>query len=321
MTASTTKLQVLGVGTGRDGTASLTEIVNRIYALNGVTAAAFHEYAASESYVNFCEFRETGKHKYLGQIEHLIRDCPYDAVIGNGYAFVLDLFARVSRGQLKLVHIRRRDRDGCIRSIVENTRLFPLSHGYYSDSAEAKLKRTAAFHLDEMTREAWDELPLPERVGWYFDATHRLIEAQKSKFADCVVIETEAINTAEALSRLTEFVLGRPGVVPEPVHLNKYDPLDYKHLPAPDRAFLHYSLHTIDVAAAAADEAYLIKHTSQRFINWWYHILGHREDFPAKDDAYLLRKLDEAAHQLEEKYREIQHAKTVLAAAANRRRA
>jgi hypothetical protein len=34
----------------------------------------------------------------------------------------------------------------------------------------------AAFHLDELTREAWDRLPLAEKFGWYYDKTHALIE-------------------------------------------------------------------------------------------------------------------------------------------------
>ena len=101
------KLQLLGVGTGGDGTASLTEVVNRIYRLNGIDDKAAHEYAAWDCYANFCEFRETGKHKYRGMIDAQIRQCPNTAIIGNGYAFVLDRFAEISTGRIKLLHVRR----------------------------------------------------------------------------------------------------------------------------------------------------------------------------------------------------------------------
>jgi len=107
---SGTKLQLLGVGTGRDGAVSLTEVINRIYRLNGIGGKAAHEYAAWDCYGNFCEFRETGKHRHLGAIDTLIRQCPNSAIIGNGYAFVLDRFAAISAGGIRLLHVRRADR-------------------------------------------------------------------------------------------------------------------------------------------------------------------------------------------------------------------
>jgi hypothetical protein len=311
-------LQILGVGTGRDGTASLTEIINRIYALNGIDIQVKHEYATTECYANFCEFKETGKHKYLGYVERLIRDCPYGVAVGNGYAFVLELIAGVCAGHTKLIHIKRADRETCIRSIAENVRLFPLSHRYYSDSDDAQFKRATAFHTGEMTREAWDAMPLNDRIGWYYDATHKLIEKAKHLFVESISVSTEEISSPECLARLTQFVLGRRGIVPQPAHLNRYSPIEYKHLPIQDRSYLHFCFREVEVNQAAVEDVYLVRHFNQCFMDWWYHILGHRDDFPQKDDAYLARVLDQAGQEFAKRYQEVQHARNVLAQLSHR---
>lgn len=123
----------------------------------------------------------------------MIAQCPFDCVIGNGYAPVLPFFAEFGQTRT-LVQVRRGDRDACIRSLMRNCELFPTTFGYYSDSDQATIKRMAAFHFGEMTRACWDRLPLVEKLAWYYDKTHALIDAASGYFPEYLEVVTEHIN-------------------------------------------------------------------------------------------------------------------------------
>ena len=106
----------------------------------------------------------------------MVAECPYDCVGGNGYAAILPLFAAHYGRGLRLVHLRRGDRDACIASLVQNCELFPTAYGYYSSSPAATVKRMAAFHFSEMSRGSWNRLSIADKFGWYYDKTHALVE-------------------------------------------------------------------------------------------------------------------------------------------------
>ena len=76
-------LQYLAVGMGRDGTDSLTHVLNDIFRLNGFHAEAVHEHLASERHDLYCLYKETGDEAHLTRLSGLIRDCPYQAVVGQ----------------------------------------------------------------------------------------------------------------------------------------------------------------------------------------------------------------------------------------------
>ena len=103
----------------------------------------------------------------------MVADCPYDSIVGNGYAAILPLFAEHYGRDLKVVHLYRDDREACIESLITNCELFPTAYRYYSSSPEAEVKRMAAFHFGDMSRAVWDRLPLREKFGWYYDKSTR----------------------------------------------------------------------------------------------------------------------------------------------------
>src|SRR4249920_551295 len=53
-------LRLLCVGTGRDGTTSLTRMIQDLYDQEGRGRSAVHEWNAVELYQAFCNFRENG---------------------------------------------------------------------------------------------------------------------------------------------------------------------------------------------------------------------------------------------------------------------
>ncbi|HXQ84110.1 MAG TPA: hypothetical protein VN769_08585, partial [Xanthobacteraceae bacterium] len=127
---SPSKLKILCVGTGRDGTQSLNHMIQRVFSETG-DRQTMHEYCCREIYQAFCDFNESGDGGYPEALRRMVADCPYDSIVGNGYAAILPLFAeRYGRG-LKVVHLHR-DRDACIESLITNCELFPTAYRYYS---------------------------------------------------------------------------------------------------------------------------------------------------------------------------------------------
>jgi hypothetical protein len=189
------KLKILCVGTGRDGTQSLNHMIGHVFAGAGGDRHSMHEYCCREFYQAFCDLKETGDSSHADAIERMIAACPYDSIVGNGYAAILPLFAEHYGRDLKLVHLYR-DRDACIASLMTNCALFPTAYRYYSSSPAATAKRMAAFHFGEMSRAEWDRLPLSDKFGWYYDKTHALVRQHASLFAAHVEIATESLDIA-----------------------------------------------------------------------------------------------------------------------------
>ena len=103
----------------------------------------------------FRDFQRGSEGSYEDALKGMIDQCAYDCIVGNGYAAILPLFAeRYGRG-LKVVHIRRDDRAAYV-VWSRTVSCFPMACRYYSQSTDATVKRMAAFHFGEMSREEWD---------------------------------------------------------------------------------------------------------------------------------------------------------------------
>src|SRR5262249_9000365 len=153
-------------GAGRDGTLSVADMIQRL-CNQAADGRVMHEYQAREFYQAYCNFRETDESRFLDEIRSMIDECPYDCIVGNGYAAVLPQFAE-RWSSATLIHLRRADRVAAIASLKTNCELFPRAYGYYSTSPQATVKRMAAFHFGEMSRSRWDALSLDEKFAWYY---------------------------------------------------------------------------------------------------------------------------------------------------------
>ena len=170
-------LDFIVVGTGRDGTVTMTKLIEEIFQLNNLQGTVCHEYAAGDFYNEFCAYQLSGDSVHQDSIRKLIVECPYRAIVGNGYATVLPIFKEIYPN-IKLIHLIRADKDAFVRSMVKNAKLFPESHKNYVDS-EGLISRTAAFHVGEMTETEWNDLSIDARFRWYYDYTHKEIEKYK----------------------------------------------------------------------------------------------------------------------------------------------
>ena len=278
-----TRLRVLCVGTGRDGTMSVNGMVQALFDAEGQGRQCFHEYGARAFYQAYCSWRESGEERYLDEIDALIRDCPYDAIVGNGYAPILHLLEGRLPPSVRIIHLRRRSMPDCVASLVKDAQLFPQAYRYYtSDSAEHS-KRIAAFHYGEATRAQWNSAPLEIRFDWYYRKTHALIDAAKGRFVASLDLATEDLDRLESRRALTDFVVGGSAAAPSPVRINGHVHLSTDQVAEEYRLRVQWLFGHLNIHDVLADDAHLVRYAIDRYVTWTgYQMTGEiRQISPA----------------------------------------
>jgi hypothetical protein len=258
------KLKILCVGTGRDGTQSLNHMIEHVFVGSGGDRHSMHEYCCREFYQAFCDLQETGDARHASAIERMIADCPYDCIVGNGYAAILPLFAKHCGRELKLVHIHR-DRDTCIASLMTNCALFPAAYRYYSSDPAATVKRMAAFHFGDMSQAVWDRLPLAEKFGWYYDKTHALVREHAGLFDTHIEIATESLDDEVCRRAIAAFVGEQ--TVPPKTHLNAAV-IDIASFASQHQIKMNWLMGRLNMDELAEDDVYALNYFLDKYIAW-----------------------------------------------------
>jgi hypothetical protein len=308
------KLKILCVGTGRDGTQSLNYMIQYVFSAAGARRS-MHEYCCRESYQAFCDRSETGDARFVDELKRMVADCPYDAVVGNGYAAILPLFAERYGRDLKIIHIRRTDRDACIASLVTNCELFPTAYRYYSTSPEAVVKRMAAFHFGDMSRAAWDALPLKEKFGWYYDKTHELIRQHLFLFDNHIEIATEHLNDDTTRRAIAAFVGGASGVTPPKTHLNA-SVINISSFSKQHQLKMNWLMGRLNIEELANDDVYALDYFLDKFVAWTGYQIANAAQLggaPAPPVADVAANLKRAAGIIDAGLREIEGLRKVVA--------
>jgi hypothetical protein len=300
------KLKVLSVGTGRDGTQSLNQMIQHVFAASG-SGQSMHEYCCREIYQAFCDFCESGSDHHAGELERMIENCPYDSIVGNGYAAVLPLFAQHCGPELKIIHLYRADRDACIASLIKNCEMFPAAYGYYSSDPNAVVKRMAAFHFGEMPRTEWDRLSLKEKLAWYHDKTHALVRQYLSLFNEHIEIATESLNEIATRREITNFVSGRDMAPPPKIHLNA-SAIDISSFPTEHQTKMNWLMGRLNVEELAQDDVYALNYFLEKFVAWTgYQITNapQLDGAPRASMQKIASDLERAAKILNDRLRDL----------------
>ncbi|MBN1772433.1 MAG: hypothetical protein JXB32_14280 [Deltaproteobacteria bacterium] len=222
------RLQVVVAGTGRDGTMSLARLIGDLAAANGRRWVSEHELYADHVCNLLSRYHETGLELHRRALRDLLAQLPAHAVAGTTYQFALDLLLELHGPRLKLVHLRRRDRAECIRSLAQIIHWRPAmaihmtKEACRTDLPEYTL-RLAAFHFGETTHAAWERMSLDQRLGWHFDKTHRLIERAAPRFGGYLQLDTEDLDRPATVRRLARFLDPSWKRVCPAVHVNSRD--------------------------------------------------------------------------------------------------
>jgi len=303
---SPSKLKVLCVGTGRDGTQSLNHMIQSVFSKTGDQQSE-HEYCGREIYRAFCDLSETGDSDYADALKRMVADCPYDSIVGNGYAAILPLFADYYGRDLRVVHLYR-DRDACIDSLITNCELFPAAYRYYSSSPEAKVKRMAAFHFGEMSRAAWDLLPIREKFGWYYDKTHALVRQHLALFDSHIEIATESLSDEATRRAIADFVAGGEAEPPPRTHLNA-SLIDISSFPKQHQVKMNWLMGRLNMEELAKDEVYALNYFLDKFVAWTGYQISDAPQLggtAAASAPEIAADLERAGRIMNERLREIE---------------
>jgi len=303
--SSPSKLKILCIGTGRDGTQSLNHMIQRVFGESGGRQSV-HEYCCREIYQAFCDFNETGDRRHADALEHMVADCPYDSIVGNGYAAILPLFAEHYGRGLKVVHLYR-DRDACIESLMTNCELFPAAYRYYSSSPEAEVKRMAAFHFGDMAPAAWERLPAREKFGWYYDKTHALVRRHLALFDDHVEIATESLNDEATRRAIADFVDGGSAAAPPRTHLNA-SVIDISSFPKQFQVKMNWLMGRLNMEELAKDDVYALNYFLDKFVAWTGYQIANAPQLggtAAASAPEIAADLERAGRIMNERLREI----------------
>jgi hypothetical protein len=302
---SPSKLKILCVGTGRDGTQSLNHMIQRVFG-ETVGRQSAHEYCCREIYQAFCDFSETGDGRRAEALKRMVADCPYDSIVGNGYAAILPLFAEHYGRGLKVVHLYR-DREACIESLITNCELFPTAYRYYSSSPEAEVKRMAAFHFDDMPRYVWDLLPVREKFAWYYDKTHALVRQHLALFDHHIEIATESLNDEATRRAIADFVDGGEAQPPPRTHLNA-SVIDISSFPKQHQVKMNWLMGRLNMEELAKDDVYALNYFLDKFVAWTGYQIANAPQLggtPAASAPEIAADLERAGRILNERLRDI----------------
>jgi predicted nucleic acid-binding Zn-ribbon protein len=280
-------LEYVCVGAGRDGSASLAKMIHDLFNHEGKHRSEHHEYANPKFYKNFCDYAESNSYSSAATIDELIRTCPVNCIVGNGYGFILDRFAALYSG-IKLLHIKRRSMMDCVTSLVKDARDFPQSYRYYVADDPSFTKRIAAFHFREMSRARWDKLAIEQKFVWYYKKTHSLIEKHKHLFSDYMLIYTEDLSASSTRRKIAKFIECDDGYLPPAIHINKNaDGID--GLKDSERAMLQWYFRQLDYHNIAQGPHALAAQVIGYLTRW----LHYQSDDKASEELYWAEKVDE----------------------------
>lgn len=260
-------LRIICVGTGRDGTQSVAHMLRSLYGGDPSDTRVMHEYCARDFYNEFAAYREGQGAAPLAQLRRMVAECPHEAIVGNGYAPVLPLFAEHFGHDLALVHLKRANRAACVASLKWDSEMSPTGYGNYSDSPTAEVKRIAAFHFGEMSHREWERLPLDEKFGWFYDKTHALVEEHSTLFSRYIPVTTESLNSEETRRKLTELVADG-AILPPPAHLDA-SVIDIAATVAPEHWHrMRWLIGRLNLAEVVSNDVYALDYFTDKFIAW-----------------------------------------------------
>ena len=264
---STGPLRFLCVGAGRDGTLTVASYITAILRGAGMEGECVHEMHSRDLYDLQCELAEHPEQAENAQrLRDTIAGFACMAASGNSYAGILPIFADLYPS-LKLIHLRRRDKQAFIASQIRNSRLFPEPYVNYSTEIGV-MRRISAFHTGELSRTQWHALSLYDKFDWYYEYTHRSIAAAYHLFPAVLQIETEDLSTTDTRRRLADFIANGPIELPRPRQLNGHALIDIDHFPAEQRAFAQWMFGRLSVEEIAENSTFLVDHVLNSTVAW-----------------------------------------------------
>lgn len=301
-----TKPQVIVAGAGRDGTVSMYTIIQELYNQENLRAKdtllnmeACHEYASRECYNSMDAYLHSkitnngiGDEKILDDLRQYLINCPYDAIIGNGYSFAFMEIPEAFPKDSHFIHLKRRDRKACIDSWIKCCKLFPEANGHYAtdESIVYKVWRISAFHLGETSKEDWYKWALDEKCAWYYDRTHTMINEMSKYFPKRMNFYTEDLSDPNKLRELANFIGIDLQNEITPTRKNSFVYADITQIDSFHTPKAQWLFSKFDFPRSVQDDIYAIEYFCERFISWHSYLISNHDK--GELERYVLSNLE-----------------------------
>jgi hypothetical protein len=256
------------VTTGRAGTTSLFDLIQRAFDAEGAGRTTSHEWNTVLLDGLYSRYLETGDRKHLDSMKFLIMRCPHYCVqVDSAW---LPVISECLGTGLTIIHLERKDRERNIDSLLENAERFPENHGYYLAHKLDAGTRPTAWHYGEMSREAWNNLTTRDRFAWHYDKIHAAAERNTKPFREVLHVATESIGDSSTLAAIAR-VLGLPEI-PRATHLNKHVAMD--GLGHEENVAIQELVGKLDLKRLANDLNYGLRHFTVYYLEQFTEKIG-----------------------------------------------
>lgn len=175
-------LEVLILSAGRDGSRSLSRIVDDLYASNGRDEVSVVHRPGD--FPTLDRVLDHLRHGDGARMNDLFGSREPHVLAAAGLGFAMPVIAEVLGRGVKIIHLRR-EREACVDSLIGRLVMYPETWGGYVETRENlqvarlipyELMMPTAVDAGEMDLGTWRGLSLRDKLGWYYDAIHRRIE-------------------------------------------------------------------------------------------------------------------------------------------------
>jgi hypothetical protein len=260
-------MDVIAVGAGRDGTVSLSIIIQDIYRLNGLDRTAVHEYEARTFYETYARYALEGDAAARDRLQQLIADFPHAAIVGNGYHMVLDWFFD-RYPDLKLIAVRRRDEAAHVKSLKTIATMWPEVFVGYGTSDDGAMRRYSAVQSGEMSVDQWNALSLDQQLLWFRNNVYATVDRYKDRAARFMVVETESLDDPATRQAIADFVAFPGAKTGEPKRMNRSKLVDLDDFSTYGGKYAWIWFRYFSPKRFEAEPVYAVEHALDQFQKW-----------------------------------------------------
>tara|TARA_A100001015_G_scaffold321272_1_gene451145 strand:+ start:3037 stop:3915 length:879 start_codon:yes stop_codon:yes gene_type:complete len=245
---------IIGIGKGRDGTASLKVNLENIVQFNNINCHVYHEKYVKEIYNNYHQYYENKKilekknNEILGKFEL------GNIYVGNGYILILNILKKKFGDKLKIIRVYRNQKEWK-KSFIKNIKFYPKKHGNYSKLLNPEIFRMAAFHFDDLSIKDWNKLSLEKKLSWYYKKNNQIFKNINFKKSNKFELSNKQMNKKKYLEKIVKFIDAK-WKMPTNIFKVNVSHIDYKSLGNFDKKIVGTFYRDFDYLMAAKDPCY-----------------------------------------------------------------
>ena len=255
------KRKIIVASAGRDGSVSIANLLQEFSDMNGLGLSVCHEYMSREFHHEFSNSKKSDGAQSLSAMEEMAVNCDYDIIVGSGCGLAIGYFKK--HFDVTLIHLKRSDRDSAISSLIKNAESFPLAYGNYTESSGSRqMGRFTAVDLGECSQRSWEEMTLRDKIAFYYDRKHSIIEKAGPK----LTVNTETISDLKTIKKITALIAPSAKKIPFSQHANLH--FSFSSMSGLENIKIQRIFSKLNFAKLAADDQYFLDYCLNHFVSY-----------------------------------------------------